>query len=135
MQESVDLTPYAGKKVLLRFEYITDEAVNSDGLALDDIEIPEIGFRDDAESDGGWAARGFFHTDNLVAQDFVVQVLEQRSGGATTVRDLPLDVQYKGKAQLCCFDKDLERAVVIVAALAPATTEPAAFELSVKTGR
>ena len=134
-QESVDLTPYAGKKVLLRFEYITDEAVNSDGLALDDIEIPEVGFRDDAESENGWMARGFFHTDNLVAQDFIVQVLEQRSGGATTVRDIPLDGPFKGNAQLCCFGQDLERAEVIVAALAPATTAPAAFELSVKTGR
>ena len=32
IEETVDLTPYAGKKVLLRFEYITDEAVNSNEI-------------------------------------------------------------------------------------------------------
>ena len=42
LQESVDLTPYVGGKVLVRFEYITDDAVYLDGVLIDDIAIPEI---------------------------------------------------------------------------------------------
>ena len=120
---------------MLRFEYITDDAVNKNGLALDDIEVPEIGFLDDAEEEGGWEARGFFRTDNLLAQEFIVQVLEFHPKGTTAVRDLTLDIQQKGQLRVCCFGKDLERAVVVVAALAPATTEPARFQLSVKMER
>ena len=52
--DDVDLTPYAGSEVLVRFEYVTDDAVNGRGLCLDDFAIDEIGWADDAESDGGW---------------------------------------------------------------------------------
>ena len=38
--EEVDLSAYAGKTVLLRFEYVTDDASSFTGMAIDDIEIP-----------------------------------------------------------------------------------------------
>ncbi len=50
LDETVDLSEYAGRVIHLRFEYITDDAVYLDGLLLDDIAIPEIGFMDDGES-------------------------------------------------------------------------------------
>ena len=31
VEEQVDLTPYAGKQILLRFENVTDDAVNGPG--------------------------------------------------------------------------------------------------------
>ena len=55
LQETVDLTPYAGQNILIRFEYITDDAVTQPGMLIDDISIPEIGFSDDAETaDPAW---------------------------------------------------------------------------------
>ena len=42
LQESIDLTPFAGGPVLLRFEYVTDDAVYLDGLLIDDLSIPEL---------------------------------------------------------------------------------------------
>ncbi|MBI2886346.1 MAG: immune inhibitor A [Chloroflexi bacterium] len=134
VRESVDLSAYAGKKVLVRFEYITDEGVNANGLALDDIEVPELGFRDDASEDRGWEAWGFLRTDNRVPQEFLVQLLEVRPDGSLAARDLPLDGQQRGQARVCCFGQELERAVVVVAAMAPATTEPAPFQLAVQVG-
>ena len=134
VQESIDLTPYARKKILVRFEYITDEAVNNNGLALDDVEVPELNFLDDAEQDRGWDAHGFFRTDNLAPEDFVVQLVEQHQDGSITVNDLTLDEQQRGQTQVCCFGSDLDRVVVIVAAMAPATTEQASFQLDVQTG-
>ncbi|MGZ6347735.1 MAG: hypothetical protein ACXWNC_09250, partial [Anaerolineales bacterium] len=39
INETVDLSQYAGKKVQLRFEYVTDAAVNGEGFLLDDVSI------------------------------------------------------------------------------------------------
>ena len=60
IEENVDLSSYAGEVVQLRFEYITDAAVHGEGLLLDTLSIPEIGYSSDFESDdGGWTAEGF----------------------------------------------------------------------------
>ena len=64
VDETVDLTPYAGQDVLIRFEYVTDAAVTQPGMFIDDIEIPEIGFADDAESgEGSWISEGWIRTN------------------------------------------------------------------------
>uniref|UniRef100_UPI0035AFA9A8 hypothetical protein n=1 Tax=Promineifilum sp. TaxID=2664178 RepID=UPI0035AFA9A8 len=56
-EERIDLTPYAGQEILLRFEMVTDLIQTWRGFAIDDIAIPEIGFFDDAEQlDAGWTA-------------------------------------------------------------------------------
>jgi immune inhibitor A len=39
VNESLDLSSYAGKNILLRFEYMTDAAMSYDGLFIDDISI------------------------------------------------------------------------------------------------
>ena len=49
----MDLTPYAGKEILVRFEMITDDAVNMPGLLIDKIAIPEIGYTDNVEERRG----------------------------------------------------------------------------------
>lgn len=71
--QQIDLTPYAGKQILVRFEYITDEAISEPGFAIDDISIPELNFADDAESDGGWTAEGWVRIDNDLPQRYLIQ--------------------------------------------------------------
>jgi len=83
IEQRIDLTRYAGKKVLLRFEYVTDGALNDHGFAIDDVEIPEVGYRDDAESETGWESNGFIRSTNTVQQRYVVQVV--RFGERPTV--------------------------------------------------
>ena len=63
VEESIDLTAYAGRKVLVRFEYVTDDAVYVDGILIDDLAIRELGFADDVEQEQGWRAEGFVRTD------------------------------------------------------------------------
>ncbi len=135
IDEAVDLSPYAGKRVLLRFEYITDEAVHRPGFAIDDIRIPEIGFTDDAETDRGWDAQGFVRTNNLTQQSFQLQVVEVPPTGPPTVRDVSLDADNRGETPVCCFGPggNLDRAILVVGPLAPLTRESASFDLSVKT--
>lgn len=132
VEETVDLSAYAGKKVLLRFEYVTDDAVNNNGFAVDQIEIPEAGFQEDAESDAGWDAKGFLRVNNLVAQDYAVQLVEYRPNGEVAVRDMALDGERRGRVDLCCFSSTIERVVVAISAFAPATTEPAPFQLTLE---
>ena len=71
IQETVDLSGYAGEKVFIRFEYITDAAVHGEGLMIDSISIPEIDyFTDFEDDDGGWFAEGFGRIDNSLPQSY-----------------------------------------------------------------
>jgi immune inhibitor A len=74
--ESVDLDAYAGKKILLRFEVINDDATNLIGFAVDNIEIPAINFSDTADSTDGWTIEGFRQVPGPMAQTFIVQVIK-----------------------------------------------------------
>ncbi len=75
VSESGDLTPYAGRNILLRFEYVTDDSYNGDGFAIDGVEVPEIGFKDDPVDSRGWNAEGFAKTRNIIPQTYLVEVL------------------------------------------------------------
>ena len=128
--EQVDLSPYAGKKILVRFEYITDDAYNAPGFAVDDIVIPEINFVDGVENgENGWQAKGFVRVDNILPQKFIVQVVTK--GASTQVLRMPLDTLNRGKITIDGFGKDVARAELIINAFAPTTTESTRFEFAV----
>jgi hypothetical protein len=123
IQETVDLTPYSGRLVLLRFEYVTDLAIQGDGFALDDVEIPEINFRDPATSDDGWTAEGFVRTSNVVPQSWLVEVIS--SGQNNPVRRLPMAPDGTASLDL----QANEKVVVAIAGLAPDTTQKPTYQL------
>jgi hypothetical protein len=131
VQEHIDLSPFTGGRILLRFEYVTDEAVNNPGFALDDISIPELGFRDDAESGAGWEARGFFRTCNSLRQRFTVQVI--KVGEKTTVEEVPVDPQGRGRLELRGFGAELRKAVLVIAAHTPFTTQEANYTVTISS--
>lgn len=131
VRQEVDLSAYAGMKILLRFQYVTDPALSLHGMAIDDIEIPGV-FTDDAETDGDWQAAGFVRSTNLVAQRFIVQVLRFTDRGATVERravdngTLQLDVDTTG---------DRRPPLLAVTGIAVRTTQSARFEVSVEPRR
>ncbi|MEW5933102.1 MAG: protease, partial [Bacillota bacterium] len=63
LHETIDLSPYCGGPLYLRFRYMTDWAVNGTGFFVDDITVTADGqvvFSDDAESDlVKWANEGW----------------------------------------------------------------------------
>lgn len=62
VNDSLDLTPYAGKNIMLSFRYMTDAASSYDGFFLDQISVTADGaavFTDNCEDAGIWAADGF----------------------------------------------------------------------------
>ncbi|RME44611.1 MAG: hypothetical protein D6796_11565, partial [Caldilineae bacterium] len=100
VEETVDLTPYAGQRILLRFEVVTDDAINYPGFAVDDIRLAPAGFADDAETDeGGWTATGFFRTDNRLPQRFIVQAIFFPREGLPVVRPMSLAEDNSGRLE------------------------------------
>ncbi|MFQ5594235.1 MAG: hypothetical protein ACE5HA_08805, partial [Anaerolineae bacterium] len=123
VKETIDLTPYAGQDILIRWEQITDDGYNAAGLAIDDIAIPEIGYFEDFENgDGGWQTSGFVRIDNVLPQHWALQLIEL--GDTPHVRQIPV---YDGRAT---FRLD-QPAVLAVSAMTPFTTEPASYTISV----
>lgn len=76
IQEHIDLSQYSGKNIQIRFEYVTDGAVNGEGFLLDDISIPQINYSTDFELDsGGWIEEGFARIQNMLPQTYQVSVI------------------------------------------------------------
>ena len=126
VHENIDLSRFVGGDLLLAFEYITDDAVHGPGLCIDDIAVPEIGFADDAESDAGWQAEGFYRTNNALPARYQVQVVEYAADGEARVRSVPLESGLLGELRL---PAGLERAVAIVSLVTEETTQAAAYRL------
>jgi immune inhibitor A len=126
IRQRFDLSPYTGQAVLIRFEVITDEAVNHPGLCVDGVAIPELGYSDDAEAGtDGWRAEGWVRVTDHIPQDFLVQMISM--GKETRVEQMTLDEQMRGAMTLTGLGRGVDRAVLVVSALAPATTEPAVY--------
>jgi hypothetical protein len=124
INERIDLSPYAGQQILLRFEYITDDALNLPGWAIDDVSIPELGYLEDFEDgEGGWLGEGFVWTNNGVPQNYLVQLIT--FGPQTRVQRLPLRDDQSARWHLSLAEAD--HAVLLVSGVAPVTTEAAGY--------
>jgi len=129
IQERVDLSAYTGQEVLIRFEYITDDAVNRPGFVLDDIAIPEIGYFGDFEEDeDGWEPAGFIRHVNVLPQHWLVQLI--LFGPETTVQRLELNEDRTGE-WVIPLDSTTDRAVITISGLAPVTTEMASYHYEI----
>jgi hypothetical protein len=121
IRQEIDLTPFVGQKIQVRFEYLTDDGPVSHGFFLDDIQISELGYLDDSESEsGGWAADGFMRTAGVLPQDWLVQLIIQGEE-QTSVKQLVLNPDKTGSWRI-----DLgadETAVLIVSGITRVTTE------------
>jgi len=130
IQEQVNLSPYTGQEVQIRFEYITDDAVNRPGFVLDDIAIPEIDYFSDFEEDeDGWEPAGFIRHANVLPQRWLVQLILY--GPETTVQRLELDKDQTGEWSIP-LEGHTDRAVITVSGLAPVTTEIASYSYEIE---
>jgi len=130
VQEQVDLSPYVGNEVLVRFAYLTDEALTGMGFLLDDIAIPEIGYADDVETDaGGWEAAGFVRAQDLVSQRYLALLIGL--GDEITVERLPVREDQTAQWTVPLGSEGWREAVLVLSGLAPHTTHPALYILRV----
>ncbi len=126
-EEKVDLSKYAGSKVTLRFEYVTDPGVNGEGLLLDDISIPAINYSTDFEKDsGGWNAAGFVRIQNSLPQTFLVSLIHE--GSQVTVDKLQLTADNSLSLPLK-LNSDV---ILVVSGSTPFTRQTAGYRVSVE---
>ncbi len=130
IDEQVDLTPFAGQEILLRFQMVTDDAVNRPGLLLDNIAIPEIGYTDDGENGaGGWEAAGWALIDNSLDQRWLVQLVRV-SGNQVAVEQMAVGLD--GRGELLVADLGAADEVVLaISGLTPVTTEAASYSYTI----
>jgi hypothetical protein len=128
VQEALDLSAFAGKQVWLRFEYLTDAAINGEGLLLDDLAIPEIGYTADFETDaGGWESAGFVRIQNILPQTFRLAWITL--GDEITVQTIPLAADVH--AEIVLDLPDGQSGALVVAATTRFTRIPAAYRFEV----
>lgn len=127
-EEIVDLSAYAGKNVFVRFEYITDAAVNGEGFLLDDVKVEATGYASDFEADdGGWVAEGFVRVQNVLPQTFGLALILTNDASVTMIElnpdqtaDIPLSLSSGDKAYL------------VVSGLTRFTREEASYQIEIK---
>ncbi len=129
IDQTVDLTPLAGKKFLLRFETITDAGVNREGFAIDNISIPEINWKDDGSDDAGWKSEGWSRVENTLPQFWQVQAILTDRDGRVTVQRMAL----KNNTGTLPIDLGgVRSAVLAISPLTQVTTVPGAYDLQIK---
>ena len=132
MSDSVDLTAYAGRPVLVRFHYVTDDAITGTGICLDSVGVPELGFLDDASTNQGWTAEGFYRTNNRMSQDFVLHLVEIR-GDDVQVTPVALDANNQASLSVTNVD-DADAVVLVVGSLAEDSQHPASYTVTINGG-
>ena len=131
VQETVDLSPHAGSELVVRFAYLTDEAVTGAGFLLDDIAIPEIGYADDAEAaEGGWEAAGFLRSDGSVPQRYLALLIGLAD--TITVERLTIDEDQEANWTVPLNSHGWYEAVLVLSGLAPLTAKPAPYQLAIE---
>lgn len=124
--EVIDLKPYAGQEILLRFEMVTDPILTYSGLAVDNVAVPEIGFFDD-DSGEGWTAEGFTLAPAALPQQWHLRLLTFPDAGPVVNK---IALSPDGTAEFTVFyEAGQQRPILIVAAAAPMTLEPATYNL------
>lgn len=127
--EEVDLSQFAGQTVQVRFEYITDAAVNGEGFLLDDVRVDAIDYQTDFEADdGGWEAAGFARVENVLPQTYRLTLITR--GDTTTVTHIPLNPNQTAEVPLSL--QSGEEAILIVTGTTRFTRLPAGYQIEIK---
>ncbi|MDE2785092.1 MAG: immune inhibitor A [Chloroflexota bacterium] len=124
---AVPLADYAGREALLRFHYVTDDAIHGTGACLGDVALSW-------EADSApnrWEPDGFVLINNRVLQEWIVWVISDNA--EPTVERMPLHwdherEKYVGRIGTKAADGD-GRVVLAISPVAPATMERARYRV------
>ncbi|KAA3642762.1 MAG: hypothetical protein DWQ07_19740 [Chloroflexi bacterium] len=131
VSQSVDLSAYAGQEVQLRFEYITDAAVNGEGMLIDDISISEIDYFEDFEAgDGGWESAGFVRIQNQLPQSFRLAVISKGPGVGTAIEYIDVDASNVAEIALS-IGGDVDEVILVVMGNTRFTRQTAAYRFEI----
>jgi hypothetical protein len=131
IEESIDLSDYAGQSIWLRFEYVTDAAVNGEGLLLDDVAFPAVNYFNDFEEDeGGWLAEGFVRVGNFLPQTYLVSTIAVMKDGTIQVSAWAMSEENQASRSFD-FDNEVDSVVVVVSGSTRFTRTRAQYRLQI----
>lgn len=129
VQQTADLSPFAGQPILLRFMVVTDTAVHHTGLLIDDIAVPEIGFFDNVEqSDSGWQAAGVVRVTPKLPQRFIVQMI---LFGQNELKVEQLTLNNQQATWSVPLGDTYQEAWITVSGATPVTQETAVYQIMI----
>ena len=131
VQDSADLSEYAGQQLLLRLEYITDDAVFSKGACFDDFEIAGLDWSDDTSSVGDWVANGFALVEETVPTQYLVQVIHEKQVGDPIVYQIPIGIDAKGGLTVENVGND-DLIVTVISAVTRQSAIPTSYTLVIQ---
>ena len=131
IDEKVDLSDYVGQTVRLRFDYVTDAAVNGKGMAIDDLAIDAIGYSTDLETDlGGWTAEGFVRVQNHLPQTMNLTIVTYTNNGISVDHR-----SFQGDLVIPASElpsDSIEKIVLIISGTTPFTREKATYSIDIR---
>ena len=129
VQESVDLSQFAGDQIQIRFEYVTDSSVYAEGFLLDDVSIPEIDYLEDFEGGpGDWEAAGFVRIQNVLPQTFGLALIT--FGKNTEVEYISINDDNSVDIPLS-IGGDVKNVVLVVTGTTRFTRQTAAYRFEI----
>ncbi|MBN1202057.1 MAG: immune inhibitor A [Anaerolineae bacterium] len=132
IEEQIDLSAFAGGPVLIRFEYLTDGSHNMVGVALDNIGLPELGYRDDVENPATvWHPEGFIRIPDALTQGWTIAIVTERRGEHASVDHLALD-SINNTERTTIIVPEGSTATIIIGAMAPFTARRADYKLTIQ---
>jgi hypothetical protein len=130
VQEDIDLSQYAGKKILVRFEYVTDAAVNGEGMLIDDISVKAVNYFTDFESDaGGWVADGFVRVQNALPQTFRLALIKE--GSTTSVEMIAISEDQTAEIPIS-IGGDVGSVTLVVSGTTRFTREVGSYTIEIR---
>ncbi|RPI80230.1 MAG: hypothetical protein EHM41_23110, partial [Chloroflexi bacterium] len=127
--EEVDISQYAGKKVFIRFEYVTDLAIHREGFLLDDISVSEAGYFTDFENgDDGWTGDGFVRIQNILPQSYAVSLIT--FGGDVTVEQIELGAGNSIDIPIT-IDRNTNQVILVVSGTTRFTRIPTEYRFEI----
>jgi immune inhibitor A len=131
VDERVSLADYAGKKIKLRFEYVTDQSTHGVGWAIADIGIQGTAFQDSTLADPDWRSEGWVRIADQLPQTYTVRMIETMASGEVAVLDVPVDAT--GHGELRFNSGGVDSAVLAIAGTTEGTSQTAAYTVELQS--
>ena len=123
--EEVDLSRDAGRQIMLRFDYVTDQSYTGQGFAFKDVSIPQVGLFEPGAG-RGWEAEGWVRVDAPLPERWNVRLIRWTPEGVD-VAAVPIGDDGQAHVEL---DPAAYRQVLVVAPSAPRTLLPGTYDVS-----
>jgi immune inhibitor A len=130
IEESIDLSDYAGKDIFVRFEYVTDAAVNGEGMLIDDVSVDAVKYSTDFETDeDGWEADGFVRVQNALPQTFRLALIKE--GANTSVEMIEVNDDQTAEIPIS-IGGDVDSVTLVVSGTTRFTREAGSYAVEIK---